>query len=202
MEKDYIKEIMDVYKKVMELYSEANDKMIQFVTKASEFVLVSENLYQIERTIKLNKISLKAYILDSNCCKSLAGNNISNYSINELKDYLKKYEQAKGEMCDIYFLAINIYELLEKIETLVEERIDLELTEMSKLINKVNDIRNAPKDELENLYLQIKNQLINNFLKPNLINIEVYNNCLYMINDIFNFYISGYPNIPEEYFDN
>ncbi len=199
MEKDYNKKILNSYKKVRELYAKTNDKMIQFVTNASEFVVMSENLYQIERTIKLNKISIKAYILDSNCCKYLANNNISNYSINELKEYFKKYEQEKGEICDIYIFAINVYEILEEIETLVDERIDFELNEMSNLIKIINDIRNVSKEDLENLYLQIKNQLMNNFLNLKLINNEAYNNCMFMINDIFNYYISGYPNIPEEY---
>ena len=201
MEKDYNKKILDIYKKVRELCAKTNDKMLEFVTNASELVLMSENLYQIERTIKLNKIAIKAYILDSNCCTSLANNNISNYSINELKDYFKKYEQEKGEICDIYLFAINIYELLEEIETLVDERINLEINEMSSLIKIVNDVKNASKDDLENLYLQIKNQLINNFLNSKLINNETYNNCMYMINDIFNFYISGYPNISDEFLE-
>ena len=202
MEKDYNKKILDIYKKVRELFAKTNDKMIEFVTNASEFVLMSENLYQIERTIKLNKIAIKAYILDSNCFKSLSNNNISNYSINELKQYFKKYEQEKGEICDIYLFAINIYELLEEIETLVDERINLEINEMSSLIKIVDDVKNVTKEDLENLYLQIKNQLINNFFNAKLINNETYNNCMFIINDIFNFYISGYPNIPDEFFEN
>lgn len=198
---DYNNEINNAYKYISELYKTANEKMFQFVTKASEFVDLSENLYQIERTIKLNKISIKAYILDSDCCKSLAKNNISNYSINDLKEYLKKYEQEKKEICDIYKFAIDIYEILEEIETLVDERINYELIEMSNFIKVVSNIKSATNDELENLYLQIKNQLINNFLNQKLINNETYNICMYIINDIFNYYISGYPNIPDEVFN-
>lgn len=201
MEKDYNEIITNVYKNVSELYKKTNEKMFQFITKASEFVDLSENLYQIERTIKLNKISIKAYILDSDCCKSLAKINISNYSIDDLKEYLKKYELEMKENCEIYTMAINLYELLEEIETLVDERINLELTEISNLIKIVNDIKSMFKDDLENLYLQIKNQLMNDFVKPKLINNETYNNCMYIINDIFNFYISGYPNIPDEVFN-
>ena len=127
MEKDYNKEINNVYKKTKELYKKTNEKMFQFVTKASEFGDLSENLYQIEKTIKLNKISIKAYILDSDCCKALTQNNISNYSINDLKEYFRKYELETRENCEIYASAINIYEILEEIESLVDERIDLEI---------------------------------------------------------------------------
>lgn len=43
-----------------------------------------------------------------------------------------------------------------------------------------------------------KNQL-DNYFKENKLNEKSYNSCIQILNDIFNFYISGYPNIPDEY---
>ena len=63
--------------------------MFSFVTKAYELVDLSEDLYQLEHTIKLNQISLKDYILNSEICKFLKNNNINNYSIEDLKGFIQ-----------------------------------------------------------------------------------------------------------------
>lgn len=63
--------------------------MFSFVTKAYELVDLSEDLYQLEHTIKLNQISLKDYILNSEICNFLKNNNINNYSIEDLKGFIQ-----------------------------------------------------------------------------------------------------------------
>jgi Glu-tRNA(Gln) amidotransferase subunit E-like FAD-binding protein len=157
-------------------------------------------MYQIEKTIKLNKISLKGYVLDSPCCNLLKENNISNYSINELKEYLTRYESSSNEECSSYYLALSLYELLEEIEKLIDEKINLEIEKISELSNKINNIKNS--NDYERLYNEIKNDLNNNYLNQNLMDDKSFGICIQIINDIFNYYISGYPDIPDEYLYN
>ena len=191
--------ILEAYMDIDKIHDDINNKIFNFITKANELVDLSEDMYQIERTIKLNKISLKGYILDSSCCKVLEENNILNYSIEELKQYLMKYEQTSNDDCSSYYLAISLYELLETIEKLVDNKIELEMNKLSELVPSIRGIENITDNNYENLYNQIKNQLSNDYLNKNLIDDKSFNICVQIMNDIFNYYISGYPDIPEEY---
>jgi len=89
--------------------------------------------------------------------------------------------------------------LLENIEKLVNDKINLEIDKLSELEPSIKKISNINSNEYEILYNQIKNQLINNYLNRNLIDDKSFNICIQFMNDIFNYYITGYPNIPSEY---
>lgn len=199
MENNLSVKILEAYMDIDKIHDDINNKIFNFITKANELVDLSDDMYQIERTIKLNKISLKGYILDSPCCKVLEENNVSNYSIDELKQYLTKYEQTSNYDCSSYYLAISLYELLETIEKLVDNKIELEMNKLSELVPSIREIENITDNNYENLYNQIKNQLSNDYLNKNLIDDKSFNICVQIMNDIFNYYISGYPDIPEEY---
>ena len=79
MDNNYSVKILEAYMDIDKIHDSINNKMFQFITKANELVELSENMYQIEKTIKLNKISLKGYILDSPCCSFLKENDISDW---------------------------------------------------------------------------------------------------------------------------
>lgn len=189
--------ILEEYIEIDKIADDIKNKMFKFIAKANELVELSEDMYQIERTIKLNKISLKGYILDSSCCKMLEENNISNYSIEELKEYFSKYERILNQDCTSYFLAISLYELLENIENLIDNKIELEMNKLSKLVPIINKVKNITDNNYESLYNQVRNKLINDYLNENLIDDKAFNICIQIMNDIFNYYISGYPDIPE-----
>ncbi|MDD2518654.1 MAG: hypothetical protein PHG18_02060 [Bacilli bacterium] len=199
MDNNYSVKILESYMEIDKLHDSINEKLFRFITSASELVELSEDMYQIEKNIKLNKISLKGYILNSPCCLFLKENNVLDYTIEELKNYLKKYEQSSNEDCSPYYSAITLYELLENIEELVDNKINVEITKLSELEPSINNISNVDFNDYEVLYNQIKNNLINNFLNKNLIDDKSFNICIQFMNDIFNFYISGYPDIPMEY---
>lgn len=190
--------ILETYMDIDKIHDDINNKIFQFVTKATELIDLSEDMYQVERTIKLNKISLKGYILDSPCCTFLKDNNVIDYTIDDLKNYLVKYEQFSNEDCSPYYLAITLYELLEKIESLVDTKIELEINKLSELAQIVNEIKNINNENYETLYNEIKNQLNNDYLNKNLIDDKAFNICIQILNDIFNYYISGYSDIPIE----
>lgn len=63
----------------------------------------------------------------------------------------------------------------------------------------INNIKNINNNDYEELYNQIINQLNDNYLNQNLIDDKSFSVCKQIINDIFNYYISGYPDIPTEY---
>ena len=124
MDNNFSVKILESYMDIDKLHDDINNKLFHFITKATELVESSEDMYQIEKTIKLNKISLKGYILDSPCCSFLKENNVLDYTIEELKDYLTKYETSSNEDCSSYHVAILLYELLEEIEKLVDNKVN------------------------------------------------------------------------------
>ncbi len=201
MSENFNLKILESYVEIDRIYDKISSKMFDFITNASELVELSEDDYQIEKTIKLNKISLKSYILDSTCCSSLRENNITNYSIEKLKKFFDKYEKIYNEDLSKYHLALSLYEMLEEIEKLVDKKIELEISEISKIYGNVVNIKSMVSGEYEKLYFDSKNKIDTEY-KDNKINDEVYNLCIQFLNDIFNFYIGGYPNIPDEYLYN
>lgn len=190
--------ILESYVEIDKIHDDINNKIFKFITQASELVELSDDDYQIERSLKLNKISLKGYVLDSKCCIELNNNNISTYSIDELKSYLKQYERNANDDYSKYFLALSLYENIEKIENLVDTKINLEITKISEFIPNINSINELDKNNLEKFYYEQKN-IIDELYRSNTIEEKSYNICIQFLNDIFNYYISGYPDIPDEY---
>lgn len=190
--------ILESYVEIDKIHDDINNKIFNFITKANELVEMSEYDYQIEKTLLLNKISLKGYVLDSECCIELANNKINDYSIDELKNYLIQYEKSFNVDNSKYLLALSLYELIENIEEQVDSKIELEITELSNIIQDISNIKNLDKNDYEKAYYNYKSQL-DNYFKENKLDEKSYGICIQILNDIFNFYISGYPNIPDEY---
>lgn len=198
MNEDLSLKILKSYIEIDKIHNEINNKIFNFITNANELVKLSEDDYQIEKTIKLNKISLKSYVLDSPCCTILKENNIMDYTIEELKGYLNQYVKSFNEDFSKYHLALSLYETLEVIEKEVDKKLNMEIALVSTLFVDIKNIRNISSNEYENLYYNSKNKIDSNYKNFN-INEKTYNICVQMLNDIFNFYISGYPNIPDKY---
>lgn len=190
--------ILESYVEIDKIHDDINNKIFNFITKANELVELSEDDYQIEKTLILNKISLKGYVLDSDLCNQLSENNINDYSINELKNYIIQYEKSFDTDYSQYLLALSLYEIIEDIENQVDSKIELEINELSNIIQSISDVKNTDKTNYENLYYNFKSQLDDCF-KENKLDEKSYGICIQILNDIFNFYISGYPNIPDEY---
>ena len=193
--------ILGSYVEIDKLHDNITNKIFEFITKASSFVELSEDDYQIEKSIILNKISLKDYVLNSECCRSLNNMNVSNYSVDELKNYLHQYDIQNNTDSSVYYEGLSLYELLEKIESLVDKKINLEINELGRLINNLDTIKSIGKSDYEKYYFDFKSNI--DFLKEqNKIDEKSYGICIQILNDIFNFYINGYPSIPNEYLEN
>lgn len=198
MNNDLNLKVLESYVEIDKIHDDINNKLFNFITKANELVELSEDDYQIEKTLKLNKISLKGFILDSSCCINLNMNNIINYSIQELKAYLMQYENKYNEDYSKYYLAVSLYELIEEIENLIDSKISLEIENLSRIIPNIKSIKEIDKAKYEEVYFNSKNY-INEYFKNFKLDEKTYDICIQSLNNIFNFYISGYPNIPDEY---
>ena len=187
--------VLESYVEIDKIHDDINNKIFNFITKANELVELSDDDYQIEKTLKLNKISLKGYVLDSDLCNQLNENNMNDYSIDELKKYFNQYESSSNTN---YLLALSLYELIEDIEEQVDSKIELEINELSNIIQDISNIKNLDKNDYDKAYYNYKSQLDDCF-KEDKLDEKSYEICIQILNDIFNFYISGYPNIPDEY---
>ncbi len=198
MNNDLNLKLLESDRKVNKVQDKVNNEMFNFITRAMELIELSKDEYQIERTLRLNKISLKGFILDSSCCTSLKANNIRNYSIQELKSYLQQYENKNNEDYSKYYLAVSLYELVENIEKSIDTIVSLEFDFLIKIIPSINIIKDVDRTKYEEIYLNLKNQL-SEYLNNSILNENSYKICVKFLNNIFNFYINGYPIIPDEY---
>lgn len=187
----------NMYNEINIIQNNINKNLYDFKMKASNLVELSDDMYQIEKTIKLNKISLKGYVLDSSCCQELKKKNISNYTIKDLNRYLKQFEYSTNMDCSSYHLSLNLYQLLENTEDMIKDKIEKEINLIIEFSNLILEIKEKKSSEYEVLYAQIIAHIKENYLNKNLINNNEYEICIKILNDIFNFYINGYPNILE-----
>ena len=149
-------DILESFVEINKIQNDINNKILKFITESNELVELSNDDFQIEKTLKLNKISLKAFILDFSCCETLSDNNITNYKLEDLKQYFKDYEQKTNEDYSKYYLAISIYESIENIEVLVDKKINLEINLLSQIVLNINDIKILKKINMKNYILILK----------------------------------------------
>ena len=187
------------YDEINKINNNINNLILSFLSKANELVELSKDEYQIERTFRLNKISLKGFILESSCCINLKKKSITDYTKQELKNYLMIYENKYGEDYSKYYLAIELYDLIEDIERIVDLKNDLELKKIHEIIPYIYIIKDADKNKYKEIYVNCQKQIAKHFEGSNK---DVYNIYIQILNDIFDFYINGYPTIPEEYLYN
>lgn len=166
--------------------SKYHNLMYDFVTKAYELVDLSNGVYQIEHTIKLNQISLKDYILNSEVCVMLKNNSISNYSIEELKKYLEQYEYQNLANVNPYKIAIELYEKLDEIEQIENEQISYELDSLGTYLEDIKKLKDINKEEYANLYNNLINQVKSEYVQS-----TFQGDIIEMLNDIFNYYLHG-----------
>lgn len=186
--------ILEIFTEKQNYDKKYNDLMYSFITGAYELVELSNDLYQLESTIRLNKISLKDYILNSEVCKFLKMSNINNFSIDDLKKYMAKYESQ--EDIKSYHLALELYEKLEQIEYVENTKIDYEINEMSSILENINSIKKIDKSKYQDLYNDLFHQIKIKYLNNNLIDDKINNYVVQILNDIFNYYLYGNKEIP------
>lgn len=185
--------IKDVYIKSREYLNQYGTLLYEFLMKAYELVGLSKDLYQVEKTLILNKISLKDYVLNSEVCLYLKANNISNYSIEDLKRYIDDYEKQNMKDLHPYKVALDLYEMLEQIEKLEVEQIDYEFNNLCTIFDDLKGFKSEVKDKCDEIYSKVVNE----------VNFHNYSDdtkslIMTMLGEIFNYYKYGNKMVPLE----
>ena len=136
---------------------------------------------------------IKSSILNSSCCLTLKENNITHYSLEELEQFLIQYEERFHEDLSRYYLAISLYQQLENIESLVDSKIEMEITAVSYYYGDIQLIKKQDKKEYETLCGAIKEAIDIDYKHDKLTHQE-YLIYIKLVDDIFEFYNIGYPN--------
>ena len=87
-------------------------------------------------------------------------------------------------------------------DSIVSVHLDINIYDYDNLISKnvvFRDNNIISVGEVIGIDNGIMNAALVGEIKDNKLNEKSYNLCIQILNDIFNFYISGYPNIPDEY---
>ncbi len=189
--------IIEIYQKKEKADEKITNLINDFLTKAHELVTLSNDFYQIEKTIRLNKISLKDYLLNSEICKYLEETNNVFYTLNDLKRYITTYEKVNNMELTSYTMAINLYEELEKIEKLEDRKIEYELENLIPFIKDLENLKSLTSD-YQTLYNSCLNNLKIAYLDKGLISQSNYQYLRYILADIFNYYEKGHLKISRD----
>lgn len=198
-DKNYNEIILNCYKKVQEFDQIINNKLLNFVTNCIVFEKTSNHKYEIQKNIKLNKIYLQGYVLDFPVCKYLKEKYKHNYSINELHEFINLYEKESGSDFVSYHDALNLFEDANKLEELVDNKIEYEINVVKGFTNKILSIDSIEKSKYQVLFDDIENTIINYYFKSSLINGDCLKLIIMIVNDIFKYFSSGNIEIPKEY---
>lgn len=181
--------------KTIKLYNNnIQERMTKFISDCYSLEESSNGEYQVQKTIELNKIYFQGYILDSKICRNLQKDNIDDYSLTDLKEYINKNFNYLEIDCTPYYEALILYEKANALEDLVDKKIELEIDFLSNYVSKLKILKEQvlDKEELVNLYSQAKEELVNDLAKK-VIASEEQDNYFNILNDIFEYFWSGYP---------
>ena len=150
-------EILEIYIEKQSYDEKHINLMFDFTTHAADLVELSAGIYQIEHSIRLNQISLKDYILNSDICLKLAAlKNTEDDKINMemirmkniIKDIVDIYQKEKREYQELYNTLLNQL----KSNYLNTNRIDEKIYNYGVQI--LNDIFNYYLDGNKDLILE------------------------------------------------
>lgn len=198
-EKNYNEIILESYKKVQEYDQVINNKLLNFSTNCIFFEEISNHKYEIQKNIKLNKIYLQGYVLDSPVCKYLNDKYKHNYSINKLHEFINIYEKESGNDLTSYHDALNLFEEANNLEELVDNKIKYEISIVKNFTNKILDINTIEKSKYQDFFNDVEKIIVNEYLNNNLIDNDCLKLITLIINDIFSYFILGNVEIPKEY---
>lgn len=202
-ESNYSITILETYIEIEKYNQIINQKIYNLISKAKELEEASDDDYELQKTLEDNKIFLRGYILESNVPTMLEEVNQTNYSMDQLRDFMKNYEkQNPNEYFYSYYLAFDLYNMIDEVKEIVNQKMDCEMDLFNELNISTDGLSDISKNEYESFYNEIKDKLSSELLNKNLIDDKIFNLCIQILNDIFNFYISGYPDIPDEFLFN
>lgn len=194
-------DILNIFNMRNTMLNKQYDNYLLFSSKCLELEKKSEYKYKIQKTLELNKNFFHGFLLDSQICDYLKNTGHINYSIEELKRFIVEFGNSIVDDSSPYLMAAKLYEFADNIERLVDNRIKEEINVLSKLDSSIKKIDKLPKDKYQNLYNEIKSGIEKKLLQTNIIDDYIMELSILILNDIFDYYINGYPNLPEDYYN-
>lgn len=182
--KEIINSINELYNYYIDFEKVFINYLSEFYNEAEKLVALSNGKYQIEKNIKLNKISIKGYILDSDIIKKI---NLDEFRLFELKQYLNN---IKSDDKYNIMVAIKLYEILDNMEQVELNQISNSLYYIQMITGSLFEEEIEDKGNLSTIYNNLLN-IINNYKKGNILNDDLYNKTICCLNFLFNYYING-----------
>ena len=188
--------VKEIILKVSAYNKQIEEQLEDFTTGCYTLKETSAGKYQVQKTTLLNKIYLQGYILDSKLCRQFKANNITNYSLTNLKDYITKNYNNLDTDYTSYYQALSLYEKANNLEELIDDKIELEIDLLSNYEKDIEKLKyqELKKEQLVAFYKEIKEKLVKK-LTNNIMASQTKNSILIILNDVFEFFWSGYPTI-------
>ena len=188
--------VKEIILKVSAYNKQIEEQLEDFTTGCYTLKETSAGKYQVQKTTRLNKIYLQGYILDSKLCRQFKANNITNYSLTNLKDYITKNYNNLDTDYTSYYQALSLYEKANNLEELIDDKIELEIDLLSNYEKDIEKLKyqELKKEQLVAFYKEIKEKLVKK-LTNNIMASQTKNSILILLNDVFEFFWSGYPTI-------
>lgn len=188
--------VKEIILKVSAYNKQIEEQLEDFTTGCYTLKETSAGKYQVQKTTPLNKIYLQGYILDSKLCRQFKANNITNYSLTNLRDYITKNYNNLDTDYTSYYQAMSLYEKANNLEELIDDKIELEIDLLSNYEKDIEKLKyqELKKEQLVAFYKEIKEKLVKK-LTNNIMASQTKNSILIILNDVFEFFWSGYPTI-------
>ncbi len=188
--------VKEIILKVSAYNKQIEEQLEDFTTGCYTLKETSAGKYQVQKTTILNKIYLQGYILDSKLCRQFKANNITNYSLTNLRDYITKNYNNLDNDYTSYYQALSLYEKANNLEELIDDKIELEIDLLSNYEKDIEKLKyqELKKEQLVAFYKEIKEKLVKK-LTNNIMASQTKNSILIILNDVFEFFWSGYPTI-------
>ena len=188
--------VKEIILKVSAYNKQIEEQLEDFTTGCYTLKETSAGKYQVQKTTLLNKIYLQGYILDSKLCRQFKANNITNYSLTNLRDYITKNYNNLDTDYTSYYQALSLYEKANNLEELNDDKIELEIDLLSNYEKDIEKLKyqELKKEQLVAFYKEIKEKLVKK-LTNNIMASQTKNSILIILNDVFEFFWSGYPTI-------
>lgn len=188
--KEIKKNINELYNNYLKDEEIITSFLSSFYDDANNLESLSGGKYKPEKSISLNKISIKGFILESEIVKQITATYGSDLKLSQIKQYLNSNNNIENESI---IVAIKLYDLLEQIEKAEENEMYNIKYYIQLITNKIFD---DTKEEVNSLYSNLQ-LIVNEYLKSNIISEEENKKFMYCLNILFNYYINGSRNISE-----
>lgn len=188
----------------------------EFMTKMADLLEIDENI-PLENSIQNNQIVLNNYLLESDVCKYIQKQGITNYNLSELKYYAFDYEIMFHKEQKNIEKAVELYEISKQILNNENQKMFVIKNGLSNIIDKdtisqYNEVGEQQEDgkvifeqteKSKQQYsidhaLSLK-KLEELYVNEGTLDIATYEYAKMMVNQLFNYYQNGLDMIELDY---